>query len=190
MTWLIIGLILLAAFGPVLWLVPSRKDRHLTALRDQARREGLIVELRRLPKLQPSAHERVTAGGRVKEPVQECAAYIQTLRRRLVMLPAWRVHRGMGELEARPGWYFDFERRARGDTFDATMSALDPLFGKLPADVVAVELGDRTLLAYWLERGAATRETVTGMALEMRAAQEALLDLDARFQSLGDDDDS
>jgi hypothetical protein len=74
MTWLIIGLILLAAFGPVLWLVPSRKDRHLSALREQARLEGLVVELRRLPKLQPSAHERVTAGGRVKKPVQECAA--------------------------------------------------------------------------------------------------------------------
>jgi hypothetical protein len=190
MTWLIIGLILLAAFGPVLWLVPSRKDRHLSALREQARLEGLVVELRRLPKLQPSAHERVTAGGRVKKPVQECAAYMQMLRRRLVMLPGWRVHRGTGDLEARGGWYFDFELRARGDAFDATMSALDPLFGGLPADVVAVELTDRTLLAYWLERGAATRETVSEMALQMRAAEQALLDLDARFQRLAENDDS
>lgn len=190
MTWLIIGLILLAAFGPVLWLVPSKKDRHLSALREQARREGLVVELRRLPKLQPSAHERVTAGGRVKKPVQECAAYIQTLRRRLVTLPAWRVHRGTDELAARAGWYFDFERRARGDEFDATMSALDTFFGHLPADVIAVELSDRTLLVYWLERGSASRETVSELALQMHAAEEALLELDARFQSLAENDDS
>jgi hypothetical protein len=53
-----------------------------------------------------------------------------------------------------------------------------------------VELTDRTLLAYWLERGAATRETVSEMALQMRAAEQALLDLDARFQSLAENDDS
>ncbi|NIP16275.1 MAG: hypothetical protein GWM88_16660 [Pseudomonadales bacterium] len=190
MTWLIIALILLAAFGPVLWLVPSKKDRHLSALREQARREGLVVELRRLPKLQPSARERVTAGGRVKEPLQECAAYIQTMRRRLVMLPSWRVHRGTGELPARPGWYFDFEQRARGEAVDATMAELGSLFERLPADVIALELTDRTLVAYWLERGAATRETVTDMASAMHSAEQALLDLDSRIQSLAEDDDS
>lgn len=190
MTWLIIVLILLAAFGPVLWLVPSKKDRHLSAIREQARREGLVVELRRLPKLQPSAQERVTAGGRVKEPVQECAAYIRTLRRKLRTLPAWRVHRGAGDLEARPGWFFDFDRRARGDAFEATMAALEPLFAELPGDVIALELTDRTLVTYWLERSSATRETVSELASALGAAEAALLDLDDRFQRAAEDDDS
>ena len=190
MTWLIIVLILLAAFGPVLWLVPSKKDRHLSALRDQARREGLVVELRRLPKLQPSAQERVSAGGRIKEPVQESAAYIRNLRRRLAALPTWRVHRGTGDLEARPGWIFDFERRARGEAFRATMSALDPLFAGLRDDVIAVELTDKTLLVYWLERGSASRETVSEMASALNAAEDALLDLDDRMQRRAEDDDS
>ena len=47
MTWLLIILVLVVAFGPVLWLVPSKRDKRLAALRSRARSAGLIVEMRR-----------------------------------------------------------------------------------------------------------------------------------------------
>ena len=202
MTWIIITLILLAAFGPVLWLVPSKRDRQLSGLRDQARREGLVVELRKVPKLNPTADERVSAGGRVKEPVIDCTAYIHTLRRRLSYLPGWRLLRGQDGHQPpgqhyrapRPGWAFDPELKpdlaAGRDAFDASLAGLENFFEGMPGDVVAVELGARSLVVYWLESRRAERATVTALSELMRAADERLRAADDQFQPLPDDDDS
>jgi hypothetical protein len=190
MTWIIIGLILLAAFGPVLWLVPSKRDRHLSALRDEARREGLVVELRRLPKLNPTADERVTAGGRVKEPTIECTAYTRTLRRRLVVLPAWRLLRSEDGIRALPGWVFDPEGKAAGEAFRASLDCLRGLFDGLPRDVIGVELSARALIVFWLEGRSAERSTVTEISNLLTAAGEDLLALDERLQVPADDEDS
>lgn len=190
MTWLIIALILLAAFGPVLWLVPSRRDRQLSALREQARREGLVVDLRRVPKLDPSADERVTAGGRVKQPTIECAAYARTLRRRLILLPAWRLLRGDGPPQVRRGWQFDPALKAAGPEFQASMQRLDDLFEALPEDVIGVELSPRALILYWLESRTAEPETVTRLSDMLTHAQQELLALDEQLQRACGDDDS
>jgi hypothetical protein len=190
MTWVIIGLILLAAFGPVLWLVPSKRDRHLSALREQARREGLVVELRRLPKLNPSPEERVTAGGRVKEPVVECTAYTHTLTRRLAWLPSWRLIREEGYPQPLPGWVFDPDLKAGGAAFDASLEILDELFAGLPSDVIGVQLSARSLTLYWLESAAARRDTVTSLSALVKAAQDRLFAVDDRFQPMSGDEDS
>jgi len=190
MTWLIIGLILLAAFGPVLWLVPSRRDRHLSALRDQARREGLVVALQHVPKLNPSADERVTAGGRVKQPTVACTAYTRTLPRRLVELPAWRLLRGNDHPQARAGWQFDPARNAGGSEFQASMEAIAGLFDELPRDVIGVELSPRALTLYWLESGSADRSTVTRLSDMLTHAQQELLALDEQLQQADGDDHS
>jgi hypothetical protein len=198
MTWIIIGLILLAAFGPVLWLVPSKRDRHLTALRDQARREGLVVELRRVPKLNPSPAERVSAGGRIKQPVVECTAYIQTLKRRLAVLPTWRLLRDDGAdnsaARAAPGWAFDPDFKPDlsqvGVSFQASQKTLAHLFGAIPNDVIGVELSARALTLYWLEGPAARRSTVTEMAVLLASAQDDLVAMDEQLQTLSDDEDS
>lgn len=198
MTWIIIGLILLAAFGPVLWLVPSKRDRHLSALRDQARREGLLVELRRLPKLNPTAEERVSAGGRVKQPVVECAAYTHGFSRRLTALRAWRVLRGDGDPQVRPGWEIDPQQQPelrsalrRGDeVVRASLESLDSLFEALPGDVVGVELTPRSLSLYWLESRSAGRSSVTRLSELMAVAERQLLAVDDGFRAEGDDDDS
>ncbi len=190
MTWVIIGLILLAAFGPVLWLVPSKRDRHLSALREQARREGLVVELRRVPKLNPRPEERVTAGGRIKLPMVECTAYTHTLTRRLAMLPSWRLLRGEDRPQARPGWEFDPDFKATGVAFDASLESLDDLFDGLPGDVIGVELSSRALILYWLESRGAKRSTVTALSALLMAAQDHLLAVDDRFQTMSGDEDS
>ena len=56
--------------------------------------------------------------------------------------------------------------------------------------MIAVELTDRTLLLYWLERGSASRETVSEMASALNAAEDELLNLDDRIQRLAEADDS
>ena len=58
MVWIIIIVVLLVAFGPVLYLLPTKKDRRLAALRQQARLVGFVVELKPVRKLNPDARDR------------------------------------------------------------------------------------------------------------------------------------
>ena len=45
MAWTIVAIVLLAAVGPLLWLLPSRRQRQQAEWRTAARRHGLAVEL-------------------------------------------------------------------------------------------------------------------------------------------------
>ena len=84
MEWLLIGLLLLAAVGPAFYFMPSKKDRRLARMRQQAHLEGLSVQLAEVRKLNPQAAERVSSGGEVRTPVYATAAYALPLRRRLI----------------------------------------------------------------------------------------------------------
>ena len=184
MTWLIIGVILLAAFGPVLWLLPSPRDRHLSALRQQARKEGLVVELRRLPKLDAAPEERVSAGGKLREPLVECMAYSHVLGRRLQMLGAWRVLRYDQEPDEKipQGWIIDPVMRAARPEVDRVREWLQPLLSALPEDVVALEFTGSAVGAYWLENASASVATVTELGSLLAKFGEQMRVLDADLQ--------
>ncbi|MCB1682995.1 MAG: hypothetical protein R3E82_07360 [Pseudomonadales bacterium] len=193
MSWIVIAVVVLAAFGPVLWILPSRKDRRLAALRAKAREEGLVVDLRSLPKRNAAAHERVSAAGQVRDPVVEVAAYTQGLERKLRNLPVWRLQRGEEEGETgnapREGWiYLD---RPTGKAHVAAMLELaDPLLAALPADVLALEVAPRSLLIYWLEGREAGPEQVGELAARLREFGARLLALDERISARSEDEDS
>ena len=84
MTWIIIILVIAVVLGPIMHLVPSAKDKRLTALRAAARRCGLTVKITTAPKLDPTAAERVTAGGKTLEPYWSCTAYQIPMAQNLV----------------------------------------------------------------------------------------------------------
>jgi hypothetical protein len=174
MTWLIILVILIVAFGPVMWLVPSRRDRRLAAMRQQARQEGMVVELRRLPKPDPLPEERVTAGGRVLEPKQELAVYQWPLARRLRHLPVWRLLRKGAGIEALPGWAFEIGKKPRHGQLDAVLHTLEPMFARLPEDIMAVECEDRVLNAYWMEKPENGPAEVSALADTLASAAQSL----------------
>ena len=188
MTWLIIAVVLLVAFGPVLWLVPSRRDRRLSALRSEATRQGLVVELARLPNLAPSAEDRVSAGGARREPVIECAQYRKVLPAALRTLPSWRLRRGgdpgaaadLG-VAAWPGqWGFEHAERpplAERQLAEQMLAATAPAAAELPEDVIAVAFEPRQLTAYWLEQPGADGAALAGTLDRMA---EALAELDRR----------
>jgi hypothetical protein len=183
MTWLIILVVLLAAFGPIMWLVPSRRDRRLAAMRQQARTEGMTVEIRRLPKVDPLPEERVTAGGRVLQPVQELAVYQWPLSRRLRCLPTWRVLRHSEGLPALPGWAFEIGKKPQHPQLDAALEVLGPLFSGLREDVLAVECEDRQLDAYWLEGPDSGPSDVTQIARLLASGAQALEALERELEA-------
>lgn len=164
MTWLIIFLILAVAIGPVLYLLPNARDKRLTALREQARRLSFTVQITSLPRLDPHAQERVSAGGKVLSPRRPCTAY---------KIPIGQSLHGVGSLlllklpdspsvivnEVMPGWGLDGDSSERFwrsySAVDGTVEQLLDTFAKLPVDALGVSLDDRFVACYWLEKAAA-----------------------------------
>lgn len=191
MTWLIIAVVLLAAFGPVLWLLPSRRDRRLAALRQAAREAGLVVEIKRIPKTNPRPEERVSAGGVVREPVRDCAAYQWLLQRRLKHLPAWRLLRQEGASDGPwPDWVFEPHVRASEPHLDEVMSLMRRELGSLPAGVIGLEAGERAVLVYWLEGADSGTDDVATIASTLKVLEAQLTALDDEIEAAAADEDS
>ncbi len=91
MVWIIVGVILIAAFGPIFYLRPSPRDKQVANARDAARRAGLIVEMGRLEKLNASAPEKVSAGGKARDASYEVATYRRRLPRTKIDPPVWKM---------------------------------------------------------------------------------------------------
>jgi hypothetical protein len=193
MSWIIIAVVLLVAFGPVLWLVPSRKDRRLAALRARGRAEGLLVELKRLPNPEPRPEERVSSGGKVRNPVIECATYGHMMQSKLVALPSWRLVRvtpGAAD-EVFPGWQYDQRPAGEGRKYlPELLPAVDDLLKKLPEDVVGFEVGARLLQVYWLEGPGSIEDQVVVMAGLLSDFEALLEGLEADISAAGNVTDS
>jgi hypothetical protein len=193
MTWLLIILVLVVAFGPVLWLVPSKRDKRLSAMRSRARSEGLIVEMRRIPNPDPRPEERVSAGGKVRNPVIECASYGLPLRQGLKHLPTWRVVRKAAEQAPDPfsAWQYDQRPKGEGRAYlDAVLEKTESLLNALPDDVTAVELSRRMVLVYWLEKPGSTEAHVPELAAVLGTFADALSSLDQEIESERSSNDS
>jgi hypothetical protein len=191
MTWLIITVVLLVAFGPMLWLMPSRRDKRLAALRLAARKAGLNVAIEHLPKLNPSAEDRVSAGGVIREPVFDCAAYSHILGRRLHLLPQWRLLKdAQGSDGPLPGWTFNPTPERANPYWPALWECFAGFFDALPEDAVGVELQERSIVLYWLESPASDVESVTRMAEVFRDLGARIEELETRLEAELEDADS
>ena len=149
---IIVG-VLIVAFGPILHLLPSKRDRHLAALRTEARRLGLTVELKSVRNPDAAATERVTAGGQLRTPMLACTRYALTLDRMPAQGRPWRL------LRSARGWIAD----EGTDLSAGWLGQLRPLIETLPEDVVAVDFGGRSVGCYWLERPASQTDAVAGI---------------------------
>lgn len=183
MVWLIIIGILIVAFGPLLWLMPSPRERRLARLRQRAYRHGMRVELRRLPRHDVTPEERVTAGARELDVTRETAAYVHPLAPRLRMLPALRVLRHGDGTSAAAGWAFQAGRRPEHPRLPAALEALEPVLDDLPDDVVGFETEPQSVAAYWLEGPQTTPEQVDDLAARLARAAQLLTELDARLMA-------
>ncbi|MEC8075826.1 MAG: hypothetical protein VX122_06695, partial [Pseudomonadota bacterium] len=87
MEWFVIFLALGVAIGPMLYLMPTDRDRHIAGLRALAKKIGYTVQLDKVLKLDADDRERVTAGGGVRHPAVTCARYQLPLGVTLNQLP-------------------------------------------------------------------------------------------------------
>lgn len=172
LSWLVIGLVLLVAFGPVLWLVPSRRDRTLTRMRARARTHGLHVDVVQLDDPDPPLEARVTAGGKARRPTIDGATYRLSLPRKASLAPAWSLSRA--SREAGPpgvaGW--QWASAPAGD--EAYWERLAGTIAALPADAFSCASGADEVSVTWRERapGDAAESAVDALAKCLQALAE------------------
>lgn len=102
--WIVLVLVAAVAIGPILYLLPSKRDKRAAAFRREALQAGLVVELAHVPKLDAAAAERVSAGGKRRDPAVDCVAYRLPLPKRLPAAPRWYLLRSEGDDQDMPGW--------------------------------------------------------------------------------------
>lgn len=167
-TALLIGAILFAALSPLVWVLPSSRDRRLARLRRRAAELGLDVQVRTLDHPAPGAAQRVSAGGALRPGRLAVAGYTRTIPRRpetrdgagaAVETPRWRLFRmAPGEdgrlraLDDLPGWSVDVRRPALGLDEPGYRRRLDAAIALLPS-VTGLERDGRGVTAFWDERG-------------------------------------
>ena len=161
MVWVVIGLVLCVAVGPILWLLPSKASRRQAAFRAAARQAGLVVELERVPKVDAGPEERVSAGGALREPEIECAAYRLTLPKRMAAAPQWRLLK-CGEPNDRApvaalpvrlgGWTMLTRPRNVGALDECYWHEVQAVVDALPGDCVAVGATPQAVTWYGRER--------------------------------------
>lgn len=191
MTWVIIGLILVAAFGPVLWLKPSGRDKRLNALREAARNAGLTVDIKPLVKLNPTAQERVSAGGEERDSTRLIARYSRHLEKPLRAVAGWQVITQPAEQESNPirpainvapGWVFDPTFNFPPDSgWPASLEENLPKLENLPKGILAVVLERRLVGVYWDENASANAADVAILGRALEAFERQLLALDEQL---------
>ena len=185
MVWLIIIGVLALAIGPIFYMLPSAQDRYLAGLRQQARNLGFSMQLRRLPTLNPTAEERVSASGRQRNPVVDCMCYEWMVRQPLQNAPDLLLQRIPNDptvpvQELASGWGFAKlgERSALDQAGLVTLSAQQSLQNnffvcveKLPSSVIAVGLNAAAVSFYWKESAAADRQVEAAERLQVAQTQ-------------------
>ena len=183
MVWFVIIVILAIAFGPLSKMIPTPRERRLTALRLRARTSGLIVEIRRLPYANPKPEHRVSSGGKLRDASRDCTSYsliIETMPREL---SGWLLLRFEGEspsaaYEPVPGWKLS-KYQALPTTF---WMKVEQVIVSLPQDCLALEMDSAKVTCYWLESGSIddVDTDIDRLLCALQDLKRAVLDVDAR----------
>ncbi|MFK7915452.1 MAG: hypothetical protein AB8B93_16170 [Pseudomonadales bacterium] len=201
MSWIVITVIvLLAAFGPLLWFRPSARDKRLNAMRARARELDLNVDVQALPTLNPEPTERVSAAGVKRDHSRLLAVYSLILPRRLRHVSDFRVFRvpatdapaiTRAVIEVGSDWVFDPDQSYPPVSgWPQSWEALAPLAAELVADVAAIRLGAREIGVFWAEGAEHDVNTVAQIADVLARMVAAMGHLDEQLGIKEVDDDS
>ncbi len=175
MVWIIIAVVVIAVLGPVLALVPSRRDRLLAGLRTAARRAELVVEVTSVPKLDAAAEERVSAGGAPRDARIDCAAYRLPLSAPLPNAPRWLLLKSGRDNRYLDGWATLHPPRQLPTPVGDYWHRIGAILDALPGGCVGVEADPGRVTWFGLERsGGVAVEAVAAGIRDGLAAIEAL----------------
>jgi hypothetical protein len=156
MAYVIIIIILLVIIGPILSLLPSKRQKQQIAMRKAAMEAGVSVALTRIDDPDPDPEQYLSNTGKPLKRVMAAVAYRRFRPRpdRWRQRPeiAWALNRQQGAaVEGLPrGWQWHDTRLA--DLPPALNEYLIGGIGGLPDDVIRVEEQKFIISIYWRER--------------------------------------
>ncbi|NKI17208.1 hypothetical protein HCU74_07205 [Spongiibacter sp. KMU-166] len=134
MFWLIVIGVLAFMLAPILWIIPSPRQKRQIALRDVARKQGILVQIGSLPQ---SRRQRVRKEGQIPG-----LAYCLMLPKG-ARLARWRLwFNGEGEHDDVAG------------PPDSVRQKIAALGDAWPEDVILIEASEQMLKVYWREKNA------------------------------------
>ena len=80
LAWAVIPLVLLIVAAPIFYILPTSRDKYLTALRLRAKNSGFLVKMVSLDKLDINESELVRSSGRVVQPKSQLMSYTRLIQ--------------------------------------------------------------------------------------------------------------
>lgn len=158
LVWIVIAAVIAVAVGPLLWLLPSRRQRQLGRWRTAARGQGLVVELTSVELTDAPPEERVTAGGVARPGQRQCVAYRLPLLPPQDDAPRWRLLKSAPGSPELPGWLLATAPRQPSPPAADYWHRLRLLLDALPGGCIGVEATARAIS--WLGLETADEEAI------------------------------
>ena len=80
LAWAVIPLVLMIVAAPIFYVLPTSRDKYLTALRLKAKNSGCLVKMASLDKLDVNESELVRSSGRVVQPKYQLMSYTRLIQ--------------------------------------------------------------------------------------------------------------
>ncbi len=148
----------LLAFVPLVYAIPTSKQRRQARMRKRASRDALQVEIRFIPKMTADASEIVNTEGVLREMKIECAAYQLAFNKPLLNVPHVLLlkspeNRLNSMIKMFDGWGVRKETEFRYlKERTAIFNFLQDLLSNINEDVLAVEFSSQRIGLLWGEK--------------------------------------
>ena len=199
LAWAVIPLVLLIVAAPIFYILPTSRDKYLTALRLRAKNSGCLVKMVSLDNLDVNESELVRSSGRVVQPKSQLMSYTRLIQSKVDFHHSFlfrrisdRTPQSISRLSK--DWGLVMETTSVNGTAepDNRVSFLDKyaneligIFQALPLDVQGLSIDQKRLVIFWNEsQGAISkRKRLSNGQIEQKA-QENLEPINVCFREL------
>lgn len=199
LAWAVIPLVLLIVAAPIFYILPTSRDKYLTALRLRAKNSGCLVKMVSLDKIDVNESELVRSSGRVVQPKSQLMSYTRLIQSKVDFHHSFlfrrisdRIPQSISRLSKDWGLVMETtsvngnaEPDNRVSFLDKYANQLISMFQALPLDVQGLSIDQKRLVIFWNEsQGAISkRKRLSNGQIEQKA-QENLEPINVCFREL------
>ena len=199
LAWAVIPLVLMIVAAPIFYVLPTSRDKYLTALRLRAKNSGCLVKMASLDKLDVNESELVRSSGRVLQPKYQLMSYTRLIQSKvdfhhpfLFRRISDRTPQSISRLSKDWGIFRETtqingiaEPDNRVSFLDKYANELMSIFQTLPSDVQGLSIDSKRLVIFWNESEGtiSKRKRLSKEKIEQKA-QENLEPINCCFREL------
>ena len=197
--WAVIPLFLMIVAAPIFYVLPTSRDKYLTALRLRAKNSGCLVKMASLDKLDVNESELVRSSGRVVQPKYQLMSYTRLIQSKVDFHHSFlfrrisdRTPQSISRLSKDWGIFRETtqingiaEPDNRVSFLDKYANELMSIFQTLPSDVQGLSIDSKRLVIFWNESEGtiSKRKRLSKEKIEQKA-QENLEPINCCFREL------